>query len=396
MIDVNLDQLDQCVAMDWLTAQEALALLGTQPQTLYANVSRGRIKAKRDPADSRKSLYRGDDVRRLAQRAAGRRRQDAVAAQAMQWGDPVLRTSISTVTDGRLLYRGRDACELADTASLEDVATLLWQAPCELPAHASQGSFDACPGLPAAFVALAQRAAETIPVVRSPAWQAREAGMVLATLADAFTGGAEPGDMLHLRLARRWGCPDAADITRRALVLLADHELNASTFAARVAVSTGASVWAGALAGLATLNGPRHGLAWREVAALAEDIGHAPNSVEPALRDWLGEGRHVPGMGHRLYPNGDVRAAALLAQFDLPAVFAELRDAGEQITGERPNVDFALAAMAAAFDLPDDAPLTLFAVARCVGWLAHGLEQAGSGQAIRPRAQYVGVGAASS
>ena len=209
--------------VDWLTAHEALAVLGTQPQTLYANVSRGRIKAKRDPDDSRKSLYRGDDVRRLAQRAAGRRKQDAVAAQAMQWGEPVLRTSISTVANGRLLYRGRDACELADTAGLEDVAALLWQAQGELP---SVAPFDGSRGLTAAFVALARRAAETMPVVRSPAGLAHEAGLVLATLAQALTGEAQAGDMLHLRLAQLWGRPAAADVIRRALVLLADHELN--------------------------------------------------------------------------------------------------------------------------------------------------------------------------
>ena len=85
--------------MDWLTATEALTLLGTQPQTLYANVSRGRIKARPDPSDSRRSLYRGDDVRRLAQRATGRRKQEAVASEAMRWGEPVLPTALSTVID---------------------------------------------------------------------------------------------------------------------------------------------------------------------------------------------------------------------------------------------------------------------------------------------------------
>jgi citrate synthase len=388
MIDVNLDQLDQCIAVDWLTAHEALAVLGTQPQTLYANVSRGRIKAKRDPDDSRKSLYRGDDVRRLAQRGAGRRRQDAVAVQAMQWGDPVLQTGISTVANGRLLYRGRDACKLAETATLEDIAALLWEADVGLPRLKPS---DVSPELTTAFVALAKGAAGTIPAIRSSARLRGEAGLVLATLAQALTGDSSTGEAMHLRLARLWQRPDAADVIRRSLVLLADHELNASTFAARVAVSTGASLWAGALAGLATLNGPRHGLASRAVTALAEDIGHVPGSTEAALRDWLGEGRHVPGMGHRLYPDGDVRAEALLAQFELPLAFARLAEAGERITGERPNVDFALAAMAAAFGLPSDAPLTLFAMARCVGWLAHGLEQVQSGQEIRPRAHYVGL-----
>lgn len=371
--------------MDWLTASEALTLLGTQPQTLYANVSRGRIKARRDPADSRKSLYRGDDVRRLAQRAVGRRRQDAVAAQAMQWGEPVLRTSISTVADGHLLYRGQDAVELAETATLEDVAELLWQAPCEMPTQVPVPDGN---GLAGAFVALARRAAEAAPAIRSPTSLMRDANLILGTLAAALAGDADAP--LHLRLAWHWRCPDAADIIRRALVLLADHELNASTFAARVTVSTGASLWSGTLAGLATLNGPRHGLASREVTALAEDIGHASGSSEMALLDWLGEGRHVPGMGHQLYPEGDVRALALLDQFELPSHFAALQVAAESITGDTVNVDFALAALVSAYNLPSDAPLTLFALARSVGWLAHMLEQIASGQIIRPRAQYVG------
>ena len=364
--------------MDWLTASEALALLGTRKQTLYANVSRGRIKAKPDPSDSRKSLYRSDDVQRMAGQRAGRRTREAVASQAMSWGEPVLRTSLSTIVDGRLLYREKDACELAETATLEDVAALLWRSPAALSVN---DTLPELPGIRAAFVALAERAVGPAGMAHSTA----EAGRVLGTLAQALTG--ETGGVLHERLASRWDRPEAADSIRRALVLLADHELNASTFAARVTVSTGASLWAGALSGLATLTGPRHGLASRAIAALAGDVGHSANP-EAALRDWLGEGRHVPGLGHRLYPDGDPRCGALLAGFELPSAFGAYRVAGIALTGEQPNIDFALAALVARFALPGDAALELFALARCVGWLAHMLEQSASGDLIRPRARY--------
>jgi citrate synthase len=113
--------------MAWLTATEALSALGVQRQTLYANVSRGRIRAKPDPKDSRRSLYDGGDVKRLAGRRGGRRTVAAVAAETIGWGDPVLPSSVSTVMDGRLLYRGRDAVVLSQSATLEDVASLLWE-----------------------------------------------------------------------------------------------------------------------------------------------------------------------------------------------------------------------------------------------------------------------------
>ena len=176
-------------------------------------------------------------------------------------------------------------------------------------------------------------------------------------------------------------------MVRRALVVLADHELNASTFAARVAASTGASIAACLLAGLATLSGPRHGGAADAVAALVDDAarrGPSAALADARTRDAL------PGFGHPLYPAGDPRAAALLAHAPLDDALAELRDAAAAL-GERPNVDFALLALVRAHGLPADAPLRLFALGRSVGWAAHAMEQAATGQLIRPRARYEGV-----
>jgi citrate synthase len=408
--------------MVWMTATEALGLLNVRPQTLYANVSRGKIRAKADDADPRRSLYHRDDVLRMAKRSNGRRRIEVVSAQTMQYGDPVLSSSISTAADGRLLYRGQDAARLAETATLEDIAALLWEceaadvyaqlrhAPAGVPATPAvvtgtagadnhRGS-----ALAAGLLALARRSASDAPSInRAASALHAEAASILATLTDAMAGraahshdivdGACPGESsgnitISTRLASAWGRQDAGDMIRRALVLLADHELNASTFATRVAISTGAALAAGVLAGFATLSGPLHGGASAEFAqliTLAKQIG-----ANDAIRQWLASDRPLPAFGHPLYSNGDPRAQALLKLLPELPPYQELAVAAEAQTGELPNIDYALSLLAAAYGLPSEAPFILFAVGRCVGWLAHAQEQVQANRLIRPRARYTG------
>ncbi|HEV7719017.1 MAG TPA: citrate synthase [Arsenicitalea sp.] len=375
--------------MAWLTAEDALQALGTKPQTLYANVSRGRIKAKPDPKDPRRSLYNSEDVKRLAVRHAGRRKSETVAAETIHWGDPILPSAVSTVANGRLYYRGSDAVVLAQGATLEQIAELLWAATSlTWPEIKPKGAPEQGPPMQRAFVAVGRRAAADLPSYgRSATALQKDAADLVMTLAQALLGAAKSG-LLHELAATAWARPEAATAIRQALVLLADHELNASTFATRVAVSTGASLAAAVLAGLATLTGPLHGGASAGAMALAKIVEES--GAEAAVRATLAEGRPIPSFGHRLYPDGDVRATALLEQFELPRPFAELREAAERLVGEKPNVDFALAAMTAAYDLPPDAPLVLFALARSVGWIAHALEQTATGTLIRPRAHYIG------
>jgi len=370
--------------MDWLNASQALALLGVQPQTLYASVSRGRIRARRSPDDPRKSLYSGEDVRALARRRAGRRKIDVLAQETIRWGDPILPSAISTIVDGRLYYRGQDAVGLAGTAPLEDVAALLWQGEKLEIAPETLGSSRALAGM---YQALSAHAVADAPTSgRSPAVLRREAALVYGALANAVIApGTAP---IHERLAAAWQKAEAAEPIRRALVLLADHELNASTFAARVAASTGAPLAAAALAGLAALTGPLHGGAPAAASALIQSADRL--GPDAAIRGWLGQGRALPGIGHALYPQGDVRAGALLESFALPTHLRDLLEAVEAIAGEAPNIDLALAILTATFDLPADAAFTLFALGRSVGWLAHAIEQAESGHLIRPRARYIG------
>ncbi|KAF1033520.1 MAG: Citrate synthase 2 [Pseudomonas sp.] len=378
--------------MAWITAKEALALLQVQPQTLYASVSRGRVRAKPDPKDTRRSLYHADDVKRMASRQTGRRSVATVAAQAMAWGDPVLASSISTVNADRLWYRGQDAALLSHTQSLEEVASLLWQTgPVQFIAPQALVGEPFVSPLARAMQALVPHLDTALPSRgRAAVVLVEEAMTLVGVIANAMLGLTGDADMpMHRRMAQAWGAPDAEDVLRRALVLLADHELNASAFAVRVTMSTGASLPASLLAGLAALTGPLHGTAVHGVRALTAHA--AQQGVVESVRSYLQRGDTLPAFGHPLYPQGDVRAVALLAQFPLTPLYQAVGDAGEAICGEKPNIDFALSALCETYGLPPQAPLMVFALARSVGWVAHALEQAATGQLIRPRAHYVGV-----
>ena len=374
---------------EWLTREEALARLNVRPQTLYAYVSRGRIGMQPDQADPRRSQYRADDIAALATRRARGRSPQAIAESAIAWGEPAISTSISTVLHGRLVYRGRDAVALSATATLEETAALLWAAETAV----SFASLTIAPvrqaGTPTAFARLSALAAEGWPSLgRGSAMLQQDGASATSALATAL--GAVPGrEPVHERLARGWSVDAVgAEMIRKALVLLADHELNASTFAARVAASTGAPVAACLLAGLATLSGPRHGGAGAAAIALVEDAARL--GPDEAIARWLAHDRPLPGFGHPLYPEGDPRADGLFSDFKIDDGLLQLRDAVLAATGLHPNVDFALAALTLGLKLPADAPFRLFALGRSVGWTAHAIEQVTSNRLIRPRARYDG------
>ncbi|MEL6829282.1 MAG: citrate synthase, partial [Pseudomonadota bacterium] len=211
---------------------------------------------------------------------------------------------------------------------------------------------------------------------------------LLAGFARAVSGTKGRG-LFHQRLSRLWRLdPIATDVLRRALVLVADHELNPSTFAARIAASTGAPLAACALAGCSTLVGPRHG----EASTRALGYLRTAQALGPkqALIQLAETQTTIPATGHPLYPGGDPRATALLKWMSPPLDLRRAIRAAERESGQAANVDMALAALCLRYDLPDDAPFLIFASGRLVGWIAHAIEQAQSGQFIRPRARYMG------
>ena len=364
--------------------------LGVKPQTLYAYVSRGLIAAKPGTHDPRASLYSAADIAALvARRRSGRGRSD-IARAAISWGEPVMETSITTVRDGKLIYRGKDAVRLAADATLEETAALLWQSSALAPARASQSSPAGTCGKAGALTYLAARAASDPPSFgRSPASLALEGGDLLAGFGAAITGRGSRG-FFHQRLGRYWQlAPGGTDLVRRALVLVADHELNPSTFAARVAAATGAPLAACALAGCAALTGPLHGEASaRALAYLRHALAADPDT---ALASLAARGERIPATGHALYPAGDPRAAALLRWMKPAPELRRAIRAAEDASGEAANIDLLLAALMVQLNLPDDAAFLIFASGRMAGWIAHAIEQRASGRAIRPRANYTGL-----
>jgi citrate synthase len=370
---------------EWVARAEALERLGVRAQTLYAYVSRGMIGMQPDPQDSRRSLYSVPDLDRLTARRRRGRKADAIAASAMAWGEPSIPTRISTIELGRLLYRGEDAVELSKNCSLEQVAALLWEE--RQPIALTNVASDHFAG--GSLVALAGLAGSTMASLgRSPASLSADGAAAISCLAQSFGLGASTAP-LHQQLAKAWAIDEeGADLIRQALVLMADHDLNASTFAVRVAASTGAAIPACLLAGLATLSGPRHGGATAATALLmqqAEQIGPLG-----AIQHWLSSGQSLPGFGHPLYPQGDVRAGALMPQMPLDPLMAKLAEVAHATTHQLPNIDFALVSMMRIYGLPSDAPFQMFALGRSIGWVAHAIEQITCGTLIRPRGRYIG------
>lgn len=376
--------------MDWLPVEDALSELNVQRQTLYAYVSRGLIRAKADDNDPRRSLYAVGDIKKLRGRRRGARRRSEVAAGAIAWGEPVLESAISTVRDGQLILRGKSIEDLAVKSSLEDIARFLWKAdapPRDLPvASKTRGLTPKA----RAFAYLSMRAAADAPCLgRNAVALHRDAWSILFGFSDVLIGPSKPG-LLHERLASAWKLNTRGQsVIRRALVLMSDHELNPSTFAVRIAASTGAPLAACALAGLSTLAGPLHGEApARALVQLDQLLAAGDSRVE--VKAMVARGDHIAGWSHPLYPDGDVRASNLLAALRPRSAIAKALRAIEAETGEKPNCDAALSAMTRDLGLPDEATFSIFALARMTGWLAHAMEQRETGRIIRPRARYVG------
>jgi citrate synthase len=343
--------------------------------------------------------------------------------------------------NGKLIYRGYDIHDLAEHTTFEEVVFLLWNG--HLPSQSERGAFqselDANRAIPAPTLALLRQFPRTAPPMdalrtatsllalsdpdegdesmeankRKALRVTAQMGTLVATLARLRAGeepvapkaglstagsflygltGTEPGDT----------ATHALDV---ALVLHADHELNASTFAARVTVATLTDMYSAITSAVGTLAGPLHGGANVNVMHLLEKIG-TPDRADEVVTQMLAEGKKVPGIGHRVYRALDPRAVSLremsrqLAEatgdskwYEISEKVQEAADKALAAKGKttlKANVDFFSASVYHMLGIPSEQFTPVFAVSRVAGWTAHVLEQLGDNRLIRPRAIYTG------
>ena len=406
---------------DWIGAAEAAERLGIKQASLYAYVSRGVLSRRRD-TDGRASMFDADEVAELARR--GRPRRGVGPAEL------VIETELTEITSDTQRYRGHDATDLALRSSFENVAMLLWtgslpEAPPGPPVAAGwQATAEA---LAAGRAAQAALPAGTLPLERLqvivPALAATDqfrlhldrpavvaAGKsLIAGMTGALPGGrAEAGPVLGAGQAETMAARLAAklctepvpegliQVLNAALVLVADHELAASTLAARVAASVRADPYAVVATGLGAMGGALHGGAELGAELMLGSAG-SPADAPRVVGDLLRRGERLPGFGHFVYTDGDPRANLLLRLVADYAPGSAVLAVASAVTAEarrralpEPNVEFALAVLAGAAGMIRGAGEAIFAIGRTAGWLAHALEEYERNIPIRPRGVYIG------
>ncbi len=422
---------------EWIGAAEAAQRLGIKPASLYSYVSRG-VLAPRRGSDGRASLFDAAQIEDLARR--GKPRRGAGGAEL------VIESELTEIADDRLRFRGHDAIALATSRSFEEVASLLWTGSFDDPSAKGpwQATGEAIAAGTAAQAALPpdtyplERLQVIVPAVAAtdrlrlhldrPAVIAAASGLIAAmadclptagpraavasddsaavdvvdsaAVSNADSAAVASDDSIAGRLATKL-CqrrPSAGLVAalRAALVLAADHELAASTLAARVAASVRADPYAVVGTGLGTMSGALHGgasLGAEVLLASASGPADAPRVVGELLR----RGERIPGLGHFVYQTGDPRAMLLLDLIRAAAPDSARLAVAEAVLAEAgrralpaPNIELALAVLASVAGMVPGAGEAVFAVARTAGWLAHALEEYARATPIRPRGVYIG------
>jgi citrate synthase len=385
---------------EYLSAKDAARALGVSIQTLYVYVGRKGIRSQPIAGSRRRRYWRADIERAI--------RGEKITPSAI---DHLRQESkITLITDRALFYRGVNVEELAQHATFEATASLLWGC-------AEQEAFTAeIPTLPRTFTKLSKllaeesdtnRAMSLLPLFEecnpraydlSPPGMARTGADVLRALAAIAVGAARPlSEPLHQFIARHINANSLqTELIRRQLVLAADHGFEPGTVAVRALASTGVTPWRSVIAGLAVILGRRTALSrWNAAGRLLAEIINNPNPAQPIL-ERVRAGEPVPGFHPSLHTHSDPRARALfdfcasaLAKDSAYQRVAEAVAAAKSTQGLEPN--FALAFLFVDGKTGVGPRRSLFHVGRCAGWIAHAIEQFQTGESERAEGVYQGT-----
>lgn len=410
---------------DYLDRKEVLSLLGIKQQTLYAYVSRGFIRSITHP-DGRSSYYVREDVDKVRSRSAIRAGRGPVAAAAIRGGEPVISTAITEITESGPRYRGQAAADLARSRTpFENVAEFLWSGELARDPLVWRRQYRPPAGL-AKLLESTRKLHRNTHVVQVMSTTVLALGIAAGLRRERIRAGQTPialardlirsqvgtfgllgrrkayaplvdGESIAAGIARLLGAgTDGRQVAAidGALVMIADHELNPATFAARVAASGSSDLHSCIGAALSTHYGTLVGRACDRVESLFEPAAQFDDVLARARR-MLAGARSLPGFDHPLYPRGDPRAcylieSALVVGGTRPVVRNMLlsRSRLEEDYGMRPSVEFGLVMLCRALGLPDRSASGIYALGRTAGWVAHILEQRLAGFVIRPRAKY--------
>ncbi|HEY1928527.1 MAG TPA: citrate/2-methylcitrate synthase [Caulobacteraceae bacterium] len=391
----------------YMSAAEAAAALGVSVQTLYVYVGRKGIRSRTIPGSKLKRYWRAD-VERV--------RQGAKGSATPVPGDIKEESELTFITDADLFYRGRSVTQLAEHASFEDVAALLWNAdpaatfsphppavhPLFAPMNAllmSQSDVDRATSLAPILEEADPRAFDL-----TPAGMARTGADVLRWLAALTVRAPEPSaEPIHLFVARHLKRPsEEAELIRRLLVLWADHGFEPGAFAVRAVASAGVTPWRAVITGLSVSNGRRNRLGRLDATyRFLLEIEESSQPETPIVRR-LRDGEALPGFdppvyrrGEPIYRNGDPRARALLQYCDEilwdDPVFRRFRsalDVVREVQGLEPNNLLVSQFIYRRLGLSPRG--TLFHLSRAAGWIAHAIEQHQTGEMEHGRGLYIG------
>ena len=390
----------------YISSKEATKLLGINRNSLYAYVSRGIIKTINDPKNRKRRMYSSYDIDKLLMR---KQKPEKITQSSLNWGTSILKSKITLIQDNKLFYRGievaslikswsfEEVCSLVITGSKDKIFDLLDFSKPEL--ESIKKGIKNLRDMQELLIILELNSISSSNYRDHRRNQSEKLGFeILFTLISALTKDYS-NKSISSKLASYFCIPDqfiiANELINTALILLADHELNSSSFTARNVASTGSSIHQCIIAGISSFLGFKHGSSVYNIEAMVNEL-QIDFEFEKNLRKWIP--RPIYGFGHNLYPEGDQRADLLLSEIQKSFIgsrkfetLMKINRVCTKFSGYKPNIDFALLVLSRVLEQSIEFSQIIFAIGRISGWIGHIIEQYEEDTLIRPRAKYIGV-----